>query len=428
MNRAPLLALGSMLWGGVGWASPPPQPSPEPAPAQTAPPVKAARELRAFDLNGLVHHTAELDCFAERLTLELGVSVNRYDPKQPRVFDRASLSLSCVNRGLIDQPPLSVVAFTERDFAAGRALPTTGHWPSASIDPGYTGYTTHEGMVPIGTKSVIYKIDRATAVRVDLSTGQVTSLEGRRVATATAVDLSTARPSLAYRRIPINVELAGVSMVQSGCTRYFDLGIDDVYLTHTARDDGEGPIDSVLLDASFLKRAIEPSSNPDCHRHVSLTARYVWLELENGRTLSGAEPDSAITVFGGRQTRRFATRPGAPTLRFVFGDPRTPDAVLEVDVESGRVRVVKDARPLSVNADTDLTHEWLGLRRKDPALYGLQRIYRHRNMRLDLPSPEALTKTVCMSLDSLKTSSFTSPRYELEPDLEVQKLACSGYR
>jgi len=368
-----------------------------------------------------VHQTEAFDSFIERLTIERGVSVNQYDRKALLRFDEVRLAFSWVNHGRAEQYAPSMVLFTERGFDSRQGLSPKQSWGSPDVSPGYTGRQVISALVPIGTKAIICEIDRRAPIRIDLGTGVTTTLEGTRLSSAARVDLSAAKWSINYRRIPVNARLEGVSMVQSGCVRFFDLGVDDVYVTRTAREEGDGPVDTVLLDAMFLKRAMEPSTSPDCHRHVSLTAQYVRLGQDNGRTQGGAEAGAS----GGspRQTRRFAVRPDTNPLRFVFGDPRSPDAILEVDVERGTAKVVQRAPALSLSATSDFSDDWLQLKARDPALYGAQKIYRHRWQNRGAPSRDEMISAACKSFSHLKTT-FASLDYEAEPDFEFQKLAC----
>jgi len=324
-------------------------------------------------------------------------------------------------------PPVPAL-FTDRGLQRGQPLSNRHGWTMA-VGPGETGQSLAESDVPIGTRVLwLTARDSPLRIRLDLERGAAAliSPEGTALASATGrADAGTANPHPSYVRIPVGERFPGVSMVQAnsfaGCSRYYDLGVDDVYLVRGV-ERNQAVRDELALDATFYRVAREPSSNPDCHRHVTLTGRYAHRVLHAGFTEAGAEPDSRVTTFGARQLRRFSLEPGASQVVLVFGDPGAAADMLVVDLEQRAARVAKRSPAPRLTPVRDLLPEWLE-RERAPAKYLLTKFVRGEWMRTD-PQPNLSTVAqACTALERAYGKGYV-PGSEAEPLMETFKVLC----
>lgn len=342
--------------------------------------------------------------------------------------DTVQVWLSFLNGANVACAPPMPALFTDRGFQRGQSLSNSHGWTTA-VEPRQSGQALVESAVPIGTR-VLWLTARESPlrVRIDLERGAaaLVSPEGTVVASAEGrARAGTPDPHPAYVRIPVGERFPGVSMVQAdaydGCSRYYDLGVDDVYLVRGV-ERNRTVRDELVLDATFYRVAREPPSNPDCGRHVTLTGRYAHRVVHGGFPEPGAEPDSRVTTFGARQLRRFAMEPGASEAVLIFGDPGAAADVLVVDLEQRAARVAKRSPAPLLTPARDLLPEWLE-RERDPAKYLLTKFIRGQWMRTD-PEPRLSTVGMaCRELARLYGRGYV-PGYEAEPLMETFKVLC----
>ncbi|HYV47840.1 MAG TPA: hypothetical protein VFA20_23435 [Myxococcaceae bacterium] len=346
---------------------------------------------------------------------------------KPRT-DTVQVWLSFMNGSLAACYPPSPRMFTDRGLQRDEPLRLEGGWTEL-VEPRQSGRSIVAGAVPIGTRALwLTARESPLRLRIDLERGsaELVSPEGTVVASAEGRERAgTPDPHPSYVRIPVGERFPGVSMVQAdgrdGCSRYYDLGIDDLYLVrgvernHAVRDE-------LVLDATFYRLAREPSSTPDCKRHVSLTGRYAHLQLHPGFTQPGAEPDSRVATFGARQLRRFELEPDTARAVLIFGDPGAASDVLAIDLEQRAASVVKRSAALGLKPDRDLLSEWLE-RDRDMAKYLLRKFVRGQSMRTD-PEPRLSTEAAaCDQLERLGKKGYV-PGSESEPLRETFRVLC----
>lgn len=213
------------------------------------------------------------------------------------------------------------------------------------------------------------------------------------------------------------------------CGVYFDLAVDDVYLMRgiPARNEWDTPHDSVLLDATFLKLALQEGGHPLCRAHVRESGEYVHLLAAEGRSIAGSDPDSAVVTFGARYSKRFAVDPGTRRVRLAFGDPMRPSDLLVIDLDEGTVQAEAESAAFRPAGGLlgDVSAEWVA-KADDPDLYFLRKTIRKERMDTAVPeNGDDVRREVCTAL-SRRVALPYSAAFEQEPERELYRRACEG--
>ena len=285
-----------------------------------------------------------------------------------------------------------------------------------------------QGAVAVGTRTIRIDTRGSGTLEVNLETGDLvlSGAEGEQQRSPGSFVTPTVQDPPRYLRIPVDERFPGATMTQAGlfkggCDRYFDLGVDAVYLVRGVPAPHWWVVDELVLDATFYRRVV--GSGPDCQRHVSQTSQYASVLLADGRTIPGSEPDSRITIFGSRQLRRFSLPAGLDSVRLSLGG----DNLLEVDLRRALTRVLsREATPV-LPANTvvvDLSSEWED-RKAERSLYELRKLERGIKMKTRLdPRDDSFANTVCGELERATGAAYV-PRREAEVMWEARALLCS---